>query len=60
MNRDSAWKLLRKYNRDVFHLRHALTMESVMKNFAVSSGSGKSTPRKLWFMPSVRTAGTSP
>ncbi len=38
MNRDSAWKLLRKYNRDVFHLRHALTMESVMKNFAVSSG----------------------
>lgn len=38
MDRDSAWQLLRKYNRDVFHLRHALTMESVMKNFAVSGG----------------------
>ena len=38
MNRDTAWKLLRKYNKDAFHLRHALTVEGVMKYFASTLG----------------------
>ena len=38
MNRDTAWELLIKYNKDKFHLRHALTVEGVMKYFAEESG----------------------
>lgn len=29
--REKAWELLREYNKDTFHLRHALTIEGVMK-----------------------------
>jgi len=39
--RDAAWALLRKYNKDHFHLVHALTVESVMKWFAVDQGFGE-------------------
>ena len=38
MDRGTAWKLLTKYNREPFHLRHALTMEGVMKYFAAENG----------------------
>ena len=38
MDRTNAWELLRKYNKDAFHLRHALTVEGVMKYFASESG----------------------
>lgn len=34
MNREEALKLLKKYNKEEFHLRHALTVEEVMKYFA--------------------------
>ncbi len=38
MDRNKAWELLRKYNKDIFHLRHALTVEGVMKYFARELG----------------------
>ncbi|MBR3613852.1 MAG: HDIG domain-containing protein [Clostridia bacterium] len=34
MNREEAIKLLKKYNTEEFHIRHALTVEQVMKYFA--------------------------
>lgn len=34
MNREDAIKLLKKYNEEEFHIRHALTVEGVMKYFA--------------------------
>lgn len=38
MERNHALALFRRYNRDPFHLRHALTVEGVMKWFAGSLG----------------------
>jgi predicted hydrolase (HD superfamily) len=38
INREQAWELLKKYNKDVFHLQHALTVEGVMKWFAMDQG----------------------
>lgn len=38
MDRTAAWNLLCKYNHDPFHLRHALTMEGVMRYFARDNG----------------------
>ncbi len=37
-DRNKAWELLTKYNKDTFHLRHALTVEGVMKYFAHELG----------------------
>ena len=34
MEREEAWNLLREYNEDKFHIRHALTVEAVMRYFA--------------------------
>lgn len=34
MNREEAIKLLKKYNSEEFHIRHAITVEQVMKYFA--------------------------
>ena len=34
MNREEAFELLKKYNKDSFHIRHALTVEGAMKYFA--------------------------
>ena len=34
ITRDAAWELLRKYNKDPFHLQHALTVEGVMRWYA--------------------------
>ena len=34
MNREKALEILRKYNKEEFHVRHALTVEGVMKYFA--------------------------
>ena len=33
MTRQQAWELLRRYNTEPFHLRHALTVEGVMRLF---------------------------
>ena len=40
MERNEAWNLLREYNEDSFHIRHALTVEGVMKYFAEKLGYG--------------------
>lgn len=34
MNRNDAIELLKKYNKEEFHIRHALTVEQVMRFFA--------------------------
>lgn len=38
--REQAWDLLREFNQEPFHLRHALTVESVMGWFAQKLGYG--------------------
>ena len=38
--RDEAFKLLKKYNKDPFHIQHALTVEAVMKWYARELGHG--------------------
>jgi predicted hydrolase (HD superfamily) len=38
LSRQEAWELLRKYNKDVFHLQHALTVEGVMRWYAGETG----------------------
>jgi predicted hydrolase (HD superfamily) len=38
IDREKAWQLLRQYNKDPFHLQHALTVEGVMKYFALDQG----------------------
>ena len=40
MTRDEAWVLLTRYNEDPFHLKHAETVEGVMRYFADSLGYG--------------------
>lgn len=40
MNREEAFELLKEYNKDKFHIRHALTVEGVMKYFAEKLGYG--------------------
>lgn len=38
MNREEAFNLLKEYNKESFHIRHALTVEGVMKYFAKKLG----------------------
>ncbi|MDO5398125.1 MAG: HDIG domain-containing protein [bacterium] len=38
MSRENALDLLKKYNHEAFHIRHALTVESVMKWYARELG----------------------
>lgn len=38
ITRENAFELLRKYNKDPFHLQHAITVEAVMKWFAKEEG----------------------
>ena len=40
LTRPDALALLRRYNREPFHLRHALTVESVMRWMAADQGYG--------------------
>lgn len=41
INREEAWELLNKYNKEKFHLQHALTLEAVMRYFAKKLGYGE-------------------
>ena len=41
LTRDAAWALLTRYNKEPFHLRHALTVEAVMGWFARQLGYGE-------------------
>ena len=38
VSREQAWELLRKYNKESFHLQHALTVEGVMRWYAQELG----------------------
>ena len=38
LTREEAWNLLREYNKEPFHLRHALTVEGIMRYFAKELG----------------------
>ena len=41
MTREQAWDLLRQYNQEEFHLRHAVTVEHVMGWYARELGYGE-------------------
>ncbi|MCD7835189.1 MAG: hydrolase [Lachnospiraceae bacterium] len=41
ITRDNAFELLKKYNKESFHIQHALTVEGVMKWFANELGYGE-------------------
>lgn len=43
ITRDEAFTLLKKYNKDPFHIQHALTVEAVMKWYANELGYGEDT-----------------
>ena len=38
VTREQALELLKKYNKEIFHIQHALTVEGVMKYYAESLG----------------------
>lgn len=40
LTRNDAFELLKEYNKESFHIRHALTVEGVMKYFAEKLGYG--------------------
>ena len=46
MDRSQAWELLKKYNKEPFHLRHAVTVEHVMDWYARELGYGDE--REFW------------
>ena len=41
ISRDEAFNLLKKYNKDPFHIQHAYTVEAVMKWYAKELGYGE-------------------
>ena len=41
LTREQAFELLRKYNKDAFHIQHALTVEGVMRWYANELGYGE-------------------
>ena len=41
ITREEAWQLLTEFNQERFHLKHALTVEGVMKYFAEELGYGE-------------------
>lgn len=41
LSREEAFELLKKYNKEPFHIRHALTVEGVMKYYAEYLGFGE-------------------
>jgi predicted hydrolase (HD superfamily) len=41
ITRQQAWELLKKHNKDPFHLQHALTVEGIMKWYARELGYGE-------------------
>lgn len=40
ISREKAFELLKKYNKEPFHILHALTVEGVMRYFARETGNG--------------------
>lgn len=48
MTREQAWELLTQYNKEPFHLKHAVTLEGVMRYFA--NQLGHADEAELWAM----------
>ena len=48
ISRQKALELLKKYNRDPFHIQHAFTVEAVMKWYAADLGFGEDVEKKIW------------
>lgn len=48
MTREQAWNLLSQYNKEPFHLKHAVTLEGVMRYFA--NQLGQADEADLWAM----------
>ncbi|EJE7233915.1 hydrolase [Clostridium sporogenes] len=48
ITREEAWNLLTKYNKEAFHIQHALTIEGTMKYFAEKLGYGEEA--EFWAM----------
>jgi len=46
MTRDEAFEFLKEYNKEPFHIKHALTVEGVMKYFAEKLGYGED--KEFW------------
>lgn len=46
ITREEALELLKEYNKDKFHIKHALTVEGVMKYFAERLGYGEE--KEFW------------
>ena len=46
ISREEAYELLKKYNREPFHIQHALTVEGIMKWYADELGYGED--REFW------------
>ena len=46
MTREQAWSLLTQYNKEAFHMRHAITVEHVMGWYAQELGYGQE--REFW------------
>ena len=40
LSREEAWKLFSRYNKDPFHIQHALTVEGIMRWYAKELGFG--------------------
>lgn len=38
MNRQKAFELLKKYNKEEYHIRHGLMVESIMRYIAKENG----------------------
>ena len=47
INREDAIKLLKKYNKEEFHIKHAVTVEQIMRYFAKKYNEGEFTRRFL-------------
>ena len=41
LTREEAYTLLRKYNKEAFHIQHALTVEGVLRWFSKDLGYGE-------------------
>ena len=46
ISREEAFELLNEYNKDKFHIKHALVVEGVMKYFAEKLGYG--SEKEFW------------
>ena len=46
LTREAALELLKTYNKEAFHIQHALTLESVMRWYANELGYGEDAKKE--------------